>query len=239
MLRLHPWRDGVTTSTNQVNSAAASSNNIQTIEVCFHETDLNKATNDESFLPLFEAICDSDFTKLESIIVRMVLTTTTEEDDDGNKENNREVTENLIQSSEIVPGLTTLLMNTQSIQYMTILGLFMICDDYDMNGFIEAIRIHPTLHSVVVKDCKFVCGDHLHRLQSMVQRDRDEKSSSTAAGGAGGTILIQNRTLKYSEMIGNTILEPRSSNSQYYMSTGYCPTFSFFSWLSYPIACCI
>lgn len=195
-LRLHPWRDSVehclrlletpssptsvvvstrpepivssirhgqfthqqtqTHSHQRPNGSATTATSIRSVDVCFHETDYQSGvSNKMNLVDLFEAI--AQLPQLESLIVRL-----------------SPVTSSFPLSSHThgippVTALTTLLASTSELRYLTLIGLPLFADDFDMNGCVEMLRIHPSLHSIVIKDCMFASQRHFDQMKSCME----------------------------------------------------------------------
>ncbi len=192
-LRLHPWRDSVehclrlleaplslsptsvvTTKEPIVSSvrrgqythatypgsspAGGSTRNvnvlIRSVDICFHETDYQAGvSNKMNLVELFEAI--ARLPSLESLIVRLTTTPSTFP---------------LCQKGiPPISALNAVLASSPQLGYLTLIGLPLFADDFDMNGWAELLRIHPTLHSIVIKDSMFAAPHHLDQLKSAMK----------------------------------------------------------------------
>lgn len=134
--------------------------NIRSVDVCFHEMDYQSGvSNKMNLVDLFEAI--AQLPQLESLIVRL-----------------SPLTSSFPLSSHLdgippVAALTTLLASSTELGYLTLIGLPLFSDDFDMNGCVEMLRIHPALHSIVIKDCLFSSQRHFDQLQSAMEQRKD------------------------------------------------------------------
>lgn len=136
------------------------------------------------------------------------------------------------------PGaaLTGLLANGLQIRYLTCVGLRLLCDAFDVNGLAEAIRIHPTLQSILLKDCWFSSNDHLQSIQQAVIAEspanhrRPRRKIETY-----GSVIV--------DIPAPTFARPGMSTTTNQMTT---PTTSVFadnafwnSWCLHPLTCCL
>ena len=156
-LRLNPWKDGFKQTLNLLEQNE-NANKAKTVYVVFNENDFIEYLHEEDAIVLFETI-GSKLLRLESVIIQVNISSK-------------------LPSITIPPiqALTSLLRTENSkINYLTMLGLRMEGNDLDMNGMIEALRIHPYLHSVVVKNCSFLCTYHLDQLRATLTRRRGMK----------------------------------------------------------------
>jgi hypothetical protein len=157
-LRLNPWKDGYIVTRNCLEHEDSSS--AKTVYVTFHEDEFVEYLNDGDAVALFEAI-GSCLPRLESVIIILQVSSK-------------------LPSLAIPPiqALTSLLVvgeNNNKIKYLTLLNLRLEGSDLDMNGMIEAIRIHPSLHSVVVKNCIFSSNHHIHLLRNTLTSREEMK----------------------------------------------------------------
>ena len=154
-LRLNPWKDGFIQTINLLEQNEAV-NNAKTVYVVFNENDFIEYLYEEDAIVLFETI-GSKLGLLESVIIQVNISSK-------------------VPSVTIPPiqALTSLLRTeNNNLNYLTMLGLRMEGNDLEMNGMIEALRIHPSLHSVVVKKCTFSRHYHLNQLRTtLTSRDR-------------------------------------------------------------------
>ena len=148
-LRLNPWKDGFVETIKQVEQIYARVN-AKTVYFVFNEEDFFEYLYEIDAIALFEAV-GSKLVKLESVVIQVNVSSK-------------------LPAMSIPPiqGLTSLLVAQKKIKYLTMLGLQLEGSDLDINGLIEAIRIHPTLHSVVIKDCAFSSKSHVNRLRKTI-----------------------------------------------------------------------
>ena len=89
----------------------------------------------------------------------------------------------------LLPALTHVLSNAPSLNYFTLIGIPLHYTsnpecysdhdlDWEMNGFLEVLRIHPGLKSLAVKDCSFATDSHWKKCQSILD-DRDLLSANS------------------------------------------------------------
>jgi hypothetical protein len=156
-LRLNPWKDGYIETRNFLEHEDSSS--AKAVYVTFHEDEFVEYLNDGDAVELFEAI-GSRLPHLESVIITLQVSFK-------------------LPSLAIPPiqALTSLLVaeNNNKIKYLTLLNLRLEGNDLDMNGMIEAIRIHSSLHSVVVKNCIFSSNHHIHLLRNTLTSREEMK----------------------------------------------------------------
>eukprot|EP00980_Cylindrotheca_fusiformis_P002887 scaffold674_cov126-Cylindrotheca_fusiformis.AAC.26 len=156
-LQLHPWRDGYIKTRNKLESE--SSFEASTVYVTFQEDEFVEYLQEDDAIALFTAI-GSRLPHLESVIVSLDVTS-------------------ILPSLAIPPiqALTSLLVaeNTNKLKYLTLLHLQLEGNDLDMNGMIEAIRIHPSLHSIVIKNCKFSSNRHIKLLRNTLTSREEMK----------------------------------------------------------------
>jgi hypothetical protein len=193
-VRLHPWRDGIdhclrlledvtattamergsppnnTTARNrtvasirngQYSFVPSHDNPIQTVDVCFHEQDLTTSTKYPT--PQQLALLDELFgaigrlPHLESLMVRYSSNLHSEQQSQPHKSSTRPIL--------WISSLTALLANASQMKYLTLIGVPLVGDELDMNGFVESLRIHPGLISVAIRSCAFGNGKHEKQLQ--------------------------------------------------------------------------
>lgn len=150
-LRLYPWRDGFKESKKQLESNSAS---IKTVAVTFEESTFLELLHDADAKRLFAAI--GTLTALESVIIKVDVSSSLLP---------------LLGPTPPIPALTSLLMGSENnnnntrLKYLTLIGLPLLGDDLDINGLTEAIRIHRSLHSFVMKKCFFRRRSHLEQIR--------------------------------------------------------------------------
>lgn len=163
-------------SNHRSNSGRATNttSSVRSVDLCFHDADYppapgNKAQH-QQWMELFEAI--GNLPQLESIMMRVTLSPTSSSASTHNFP--RSKTKQGGGNSIFPPlaALTTALSSAPNVGYLTLIGVPIYnmtegdTGDYDVNGWCEVIRIHPTLHSMVVKDCSFASLHHIQQLQS-------------------------------------------------------------------------
>lgn len=156
-IQLNPWKDGFIETRIKLLDKKVSK--ATTVYVIFNEDDFTEYMYDREAIALFEAV-GSILPKLESVIIRLDVASSTD----------------LPPSDVAIPpiqALTSLLLaENNKVKYLTMLNLRLEGNDLDMNGMVEAIRIHPSLHSVVVKRCTFSRHKHLDQLRAtLTSRD--------------------------------------------------------------------
>lgn len=146
-LRLNPWRDGYIETRKQLEIKSVAG--AKTVYVVFQEEEFVEYLDEGDAIALFEAV-GSCLPFLESVIITLHVYST-------------------LPSISVPPiqAVTSLMVaqNSHKVKYLTLMNLQLEGDDLDMNGMIEAIRIHPSLHSVVVKNCKFSSNRHINLLR--------------------------------------------------------------------------
>lgn len=158
-IQLCPWKDGFIETRIKLLDKKASK--ATTVYVIFNEDDFTEYMYDREAIALFEAI-GSILPKLESVIIRLDIASSSTD---------------LPPPSDVaippIQALTSLLLaENNKVKYLTMLNLRLEGNDLDMNGMVEAIRIHPSLHSVVVKRCTFSRHEHLDQLRTtLTSRD--------------------------------------------------------------------
>lgn len=149
---------------------------IQTVDICFEMGDLLRASrrydNDttlvqEQWTILMDTI--AFLPDLTSFLMRLIVP--------GNK-NVMEDDKDGIQKDHpwLLPSfasITNLLANATSLEYFTLMGIPLATsasnEAYDMNGFLETLRIHPSLVSVAIQNCTFGSLNQMTRLQEILQ----------------------------------------------------------------------
>jgi len=148
---------------------------IESVDLCFDLTDTPPQGGNHHPIDLdhFHKLLDtiSHLSLLTSFMVRVppppTTTTTTERDPPE------------ILADLPLSALTSFLCNSSSLQYFTLIGipLYDTSDhivenhvlDHEINGFLEALRIHPSLQSVAIKDCFFASDRHWIKCQGILQ----------------------------------------------------------------------
>mmetsp|Transcript_10137 Transcript_10137/g.16190 ORF Transcript_10137/g.16190 Transcript_10137/m.16190 type:complete len:280 (+) Transcript_10137:60-899(+) len=134
---------------------------IRSVDVCFHDKDYQMGNNQHADLllnDLFLAV-GRNLPNLDSLIVR--YNSTTGDGDTHSYDHHHH------QESSSFPSVAALAaaVAVPKLAYLTLMGLPLVSDDYDMNNFAELLRIHPTLQSIVIQDCCFGKASHLEQLQ--------------------------------------------------------------------------
>lgn len=141
---------------------------IESVDVCLDEADRSRAGQHSNqrhpvdLTKLFEAI--ARLPRLLSLLVRASVS--------GLSKHNNSL------ASVPLPALTNLLSDRPCLQYLTLIGVPVGHHDVDsqndvdldwaMNGFLEALRIHPGLQSVALKDCSFAKYKHWKRCHGVL-----------------------------------------------------------------------
>ncbi|CAJ1928301.1 unnamed protein product [Cylindrotheca closterium] len=158
-LRLYPWRDGYEFTRKLLqqesyhDSGGDHHSTIQAILVSFSEHGFQEYLQDADAITLFEEIGSNS--QVESVTIEL------------------DVFSELPTSVAIPPilAVTSLLTaHNNRIRHLCLRKLQLSShkedDDLDVNGMVEALRIHPTLQSIEVKHCTFSKQCHLQRLRS-------------------------------------------------------------------------
>ena len=145
-------------------------NAIKTVYVLFEEPDISDDNHlsqqvtralrlsQAQYLTLFDALGNC-LPNLESVIIRKI--------DDSSAA--------LAGAVPPIPALTSLLRGDNPMKYLTLIGLDLLGDTYDMNGLREAIRIHRGLHSFVMKSCSLASEEHITIIQEAIDERPDMK----------------------------------------------------------------
>lgn len=215
-LQLHPWRDGFHTIQKLLQGEKFELDKIKTVHVLLEEEGYEHVLREEEMIQVFETM-SCNLRGLESVVIKL------------------DVSPHFpLPSAQNPPitALTSLLMGEgqqNKIQFLTLIGLRLVGDDYDVNGLAEAIRIHPTMHSFAMKSCWFSNEEHLEIVKSALA-ERGTK-------------------LKHLNLIDNVIVEDVDDlvTSHYYHYESceqsneerpFWASHPIFSCL-YPITCCI
>jgi hypothetical protein len=202
-LRLYPWRDGYRATRTLLEVEA--NNLVKTVHVLLEEDSFEHVLSDKDAVALFEAI-GSELPKLESVIVELKISPSFP----------------LVSvATPPVQALTSLLMNSR-VQFFTCIGLRLLGDNYDMNGLVEAIRIHSTLHSATIRKCWFASDWHLDLLKRT---------------------LKERRNMKHVDLMGSIIVELPSKPNYYTTEepgkAATSPFWESFAWCLQPVTCCM
>ena len=152
-LQLYPWRDGYEETRKLLESQAAGGASVKTVHITADEQIFDISA--DHAVDLFEAI-GSSLTNLESVNLQV---------------SSKRGLANVPPLAAIV---SLLLLGEVKIKYLSMIGVSLQSNDLEFLGFMEAIRIHPTLHSFVVKECVFASHEHLE----LLRRTLTEKRSS-------------------------------------------------------------
>ena len=204
VLHLNPWKDGIHTTMKILDierSIMNSKRKIDTVHITFNEDCIEHDIHDHELIDLFESI-GSDLPELEHLTIQYI--------DDGSGGSNNENNSNndkkrnplsrkaALANNEgggkgmIIGGnntvgvppiqaLTNILVESHNLRSITLLGLnFNAVDDYDMNGFVEALRIHPKLENFQMHSCVFGVRDHLESIKLVLSQKPKPGSSSSS-----------------------------------------------------------
>jgi hypothetical protein len=149
-LRLYPWRDGYRATRKLLEMEA---NHVKTVHVLLEEAPFQHVLSDMDAVALFAAI-GRKLPKLESVIVELKISPDVPR---------------VSVATPPIEALTSLLMNKR-IQSVTWIGLRLLGDHYHMRCLVEAIRMHSTLHSVVIRKCWFASDKHLQLLKRTLKK---------------------------------------------------------------------
>jgi hypothetical protein len=210
-LRLYPWRDGFRT-TKQLLEDKDVVDQVKTVHVIFEEKEFEHVLEDQDTVALFELMGNA-LLRLESVVIKL------------------DVSPQFPLPSVTHPpilALTSLLLgeNGNRIQFLTLIGLRLLGDDYDTNGLSEALRIHPTLHSFAMKDCWFSRYEHLETLKSALGR--------------------RQKRMKHCDLMDNVVVDIPLSKPNCYYNNGESEQTAHPFWESpmflrclYPVTCCL
>ena len=142
---------------------------IQTVDVCFHEQDAGEATTNKyptrpqlaALDELFGAI--GRLPQLESVMVRYTSIHNNTIENGGGSLDKSSQHNSSTRPILWISSLTAVLANAPQLKYFTLIGVPLIGDELDMNGFVESLRIHPGLLSVAIRSCAF--GNRKHETQ--------------------------------------------------------------------------
>jgi hypothetical protein len=172
-LQLNPWKDGYIETRRLLQNNVF---NTKTVKITFSESEFFEYLKDDDAVALFEAI-GSTLPRLESVIIKLKMSSE-------------------LPSLAIPPiqALTSLLVaeNKVGLQCLALIGLSMEGNDLDMNGLIEALRIHPSLNSVVLKECSFSRPQYLQKLRTTLTTREGMKH----CGFVDNFVVERNRSLQ-------------------------------------------
>ena len=108
-------------------------------------------------------------------------------------------------------ALTHVLSNASSLHYFTLIGIPLHyyasknaeCDtsdddlDWEMNAFLEVLRIHPGLQSVAMKDCSFATDSHRTKCQTIL--DERKLLSANSFVQHNNTVISQEQKQKQTQ----------------------------------------
>ena len=225
-LRLHPWRDGVDhclrlmeTPVNaegssfvtairrgQFTHSAEDNTAIRSVDVCFHDADYQVGISHKlKYVELFQAI--GRLPNLESLIVRFTR---------GGNESFKLTRQGIPPVSALKAALSSatyeeyedeptsniLHQKASAVQlaYLTLIGLPLFGDDYDFNGWVELLRIHPSLQSIVIKDCIVSKPKHLEQLRQVLVSQELPRAQDTITA-------IGSQQRRHVELLQNTFLD--------------------------------
>jgi hypothetical protein len=140
-------------------TTVTTSSMIRSVDISFHETDfrtgISSTKRHKQWMELFEAI--GQLPQLESLMVRVILV------------NNSSSLSFPLSKQGVIPlaALTVALSAAPQVGYLTLIGVPLFADEYDRNGWFEVVRIHPSLHSMVLKDCSFASAFQLEQLRTL------------------------------------------------------------------------
>jgi len=164
------------TSSTATLCATLSLSPIENVDVCLDPTGSSSDhCHQDDISSLFDAI--SQLPNLASLMVRF------------NPSPGGSYPHSFFPGGGFLPALTHLLSNAPSLHYFTLIGIPLHYDsnaecysnhdlDWEMNGFLEVLRIHPGLQSVAMKDCSFATDSHWKKCQSILD-DRELLSANS------------------------------------------------------------
>lgn len=206
-VRLHPWRDGLEGSLARIKTAEAARavGGKVSIDICFHMSDFPQVSDGKSstmdWNMLFRKI--GMLEEVESMIVRVV---------------GMESEFDLSNYLPSVAAWTECLSQASQLVYLTLIGVSLEHgDDLDWNGLRETLRIHPSLQSVVLKECRFAATTQLESLQDAL----------------ANSCTLQSKK-RHSEFLENLIVEPVEGANE---SLKWYQNFA--AWCLVPVAACL
>jgi hypothetical protein len=191
-LRLYPWKDDLE-SILLLLEEEEGRGELKTVYVMFEK---NKDDDDDDaiittlghddVLALFDVLAN-ELPKLESVIIKSEISSSSSSSfsSSSTEQPVRRVLSHPLQTHTKppppimavppIPALTSLLRGENKMKYLTLIGLSLLGDDYDVNGLTEAVRIHRGLHSFVMKNCVFERARHLQLVRTALGERRDMK----------------------------------------------------------------
>jgi hypothetical protein len=162
-LELNPWRDGCDFCIEIVEEKA-SSKNVSLVR--HYAADEVQEISVESLDSLLDTIGNALY-DLQSMSIQLPLRRSLSSSPSPKKQ------------EPSLSAITTFLATCYHVHTVTLIGLdWMESDELDMNGWYEAIRIHPTLQSLEIRQCQFAKRSHLDNLKKVAfQRKRNERWS--------------------------------------------------------------
>ena len=237
-LELYPWRDDIQFCIRAIDSAP----NTESVGLVWNPTDQDVCNDDVDLTSLFEYI-GTNMQHLKSVTIQFnnndLISTKTTTTASG-------FWTAATLASPPISSITTLLTSSESIQSLTLIGLqFTNDDDLDMNGFYETIRIHPSLHTLVIQNCTFVKPSHLLDLKNVTYNTRS--SSTTTATTKDG--IKRRHRWKHLDISDNDIMATtRQEQFAHHTSSSKDTSSSLFScwesspflsWCLHPVTCCV
>ena len=124
--------------------------------------------------------------------------------------------------------------NNDELAYLTMIGLPLRADDFDMDAFTELLRIHPSMRSCVFKACLFSSERHLEELQKLASQHQVDVSPTQRKKQYQ---FLQNRVVEFAAMeaAGEETVERES----YWFGTSETFYNSWLSWCLIPLAACM
>lgn len=179
-VQLHPWRDGVAQCQNSIEQRRET---IKSVDIRFMGKDFIEGISVKMDLdPLFESI--EKLPHLESLSVQM------------------DSCDLQLPVSMGIPPLSTittiLCMDDSKLATLTLAGLRLFADDFDMNGFVEAVRISSSLRRITVRDCAFASTKQLEHCHSSLSQRTSMKTCS----------FVNNRVVELSQIDEDVPLTP-------------------------------
>ena len=188
VLQLIPWKDGIHSTMKVLDiERTINSNNIHTVHITFDEDNIEYDIQDHELIDLFESI-GSDLPDLQHLTIQHIWS------GGSNNENNAIASQGGGSGAAAAPtigggsnnfsvppiqALTNILVEGHNLRSMTLLGLnFSAVDDYEMNGFVEALRIHSKLENFQMHTCVFGVRDHLESIKRVLSQKQQLGSST-------------------------------------------------------------
>ena len=168
ILYLQPWKDGYKQTCKLLEQEERRAMSTKTLQFQIGDDDKKNDLSTDDIFSIIDSISES-LPYLESVII------TTQQQNNNSTTTNNNRTSSLLP----IPAMTSLLTNEElntKLKSIQVIGVsFHNASELEMNGFIEALRIHPTLHGVVIKECTFGQAKYLEVLRSTLQNNNEKQ----------------------------------------------------------------